>query len=60
LLASLIDQAERCLPELVTSARLNGRTRDQIAHALATSPDEGRLRSGPQSLIAGPRWPYDP
>src|SRR5262249_42059251 len=38
LLASLIEQAERCLPELVTSARLNGHSWDQIARALATRP----------------------
>jgi hypothetical protein len=59
LLASLIDQAERCLPELVTSARLNGHTWDQIARALATSPDEARLRFDPESPVADPRWPYD-
>ena len=39
LTASLIDQAERFLPELVTSARLNGHTWHDIAQALATSPD---------------------
>jgi len=38
LTASLIDQAERFLPELVTSARLNGHTWHDIAQALATSP----------------------
>ena len=59
LLASLIDQAERCLPELVTNARLNGHTWDQIARALATSPDGARLRFDPESPIADPRWPYD-
>ena len=59
LLASLIDQAERCLPELVTSARLNGHTWEQIATALATSPGEARLRFDPQSPIADSRWPYD-
>ena len=47
LTASLIDQAERFLPELVTSARLNGHTWHDIAQALATSPDEARRRSGP-------------
>jgi hypothetical protein len=31
LIASLIDQAGRFLPELVTNARLNGHTWDQIA-----------------------------
>ena len=38
LIASLIDQAERFLPDLVTTARLNGHTWDEIAQALATSP----------------------
>jgi hypothetical protein len=59
LLASLIDQAERCLPDLVTSARLNGHTWDEIARALATSPGEARLRFDPESPIADTRWPYD-
>ena len=59
LLTSLIDQAERCLPELVTNARLNGHTWDQIARALATSPSEARLRFDPESPVADPRWPYD-
>jgi hypothetical protein len=60
LLASLIDQAERFLPDLVTSARLNGHTWHEIARALATSPEQARLRFGPDSPIADPRWPYDP
>ena len=59
LLASLIDQAERCLPDLVTSARLNGHTWDEIARALATSPGQARLRFDPESPIADTRWPYD-
>ena len=59
LTASLIDQAERFLPELVTSARLNGHTWHDIAQALATSPDEARRRSGPDSPVADGRWPYD-
>jgi len=59
LIASLTGQAERFLPELVTNARLNGHTWDQIAAALATSPDQAQLRYGPQSPIAGTRWPYD-
>ena len=58
LLASLIDQAERCLPELVTSARLDGRTWDQIARALTTSPDEAWLRFDRESPIADSRSPY--
>jgi len=59
LIASLIEQAERCLPELVTSARLNGHTWEEIATVLATSPDQARLRFGPDSPIADSRWPYD-
>jgi hypothetical protein len=58
LTASLIDQAERFLPELVTSARLNGHTWQDIAQALATSPDEARLRFDPGSPVADGRWPY--
>ena len=58
LTASLIDQAERFLPELVTSARLNGHTWHDIAQALATSPDQGRRRFGPDSPVADGRWPY--
>ena len=58
-LASLIDQAGRCLPELVTNARLNGHTWAQIARALATSPSEARLRFDPESPAADSRWPYD-
>jgi hypothetical protein len=39
LLASLIDQAERCLPEYVCTARSNGHSWQDIAQILATSPD---------------------
>jgi hypothetical protein len=59
LIASLIDQAERFLPELVTSARLNGHTWDQIAAALATSPEQAQLRYGDESPVADTRWPCD-
>jgi hypothetical protein len=59
LTASLTGQAERFLPELVTSARLNGHTRHDITQALATSPDEARRRSGPGSPVADGRWPCD-
>jgi hypothetical protein len=59
LIASLIDQAGRFLPELVTNARLNGHTWDEIAQALATNLEEAQLRYGPQSPIADTRWPYD-
>jgi hypothetical protein len=59
LIASLIDQADRFLPELVASARLNGHTWDQIAAALATSPEQAQLGYGPDSPVADTRWPYD-
>jgi hypothetical protein len=59
LIASLTEQAERCLPELVTNARLNEHTRDEIASALATSPDEAHLRFDPESPVADQRWPYN-
>ncbi len=59
LIASLIDQAERCLPQLVHDARANGHSWHQIAQALATSPDQARLQFDPESPIADSRWPYD-
>lgn len=59
LIASLIDQAERFLPQLVADAFANGATWNQIAHLLGTSPDEARLRFSPDSPIADGRWPYN-
>ena len=59
LLASLIEQAERCLPQLVHDARLNGHTWTQIAQALGTNPHEAHLRFDPESPITDSRWPYD-
>ena len=59
LLASLIDQAERCLPETVTTTRANGSSWHDIAQLLGTSPDEARLRFDPDSPIADGRWPQD-
>ena len=43
----------------MTSARLNEHTWHDIAHPLATSPDEARLRFDPDSPVADGRWPYD-
>jgi hypothetical protein len=60
LVASLIEQAERCLPQFVHDARVNGHTWHQIAHALGTSPDDAQLRFDPESPIADNRWPYQP
>ncbi len=55
LIASLTGQAERCLPELVTTARPSGHTWAQIARALATSPEEAQLRYDPESPVADTR-----
>ena len=57
LLASLIDQAQRALPEAVFTARENGATWADIAQLLATSPEEAHLRFDPDSPIADGRWP---
>jgi hypothetical protein len=59
LLASLIDQAERMLPELVFQARDHGATWHHIATALATSPEQAELTYSPDSPVADSRWPYD-
>jgi len=59
LIASLIDQAERMLPEHVLLALDNGATWHEIATALATSPEQAELRYSPDSPVADSRWPYD-
>ena len=59
LIVSLINQAERYLPELVTTARENGHSWGELAVLLGTSPDEARLRFDPDSPIADGRLPYD-
>jgi hypothetical protein len=59
LVASLLEQAERFLPQLVLDARANGHSWHEIAHALGTSPDDAQLRFDPDSPIADSRWPHD-
>jgi hypothetical protein len=59
LLASLIDQAERMIPEHALLARDHGATWPDIATALATSPEQAELRYNPDSPVADSRWPYD-
>jgi hypothetical protein len=59
LLASLIDQAERMLPENVLTARDHGASWHDIAIALATSPEQAELGYSPDSPIADSRWPHD-
>lgn len=59
LLASLIGQAERMIPQLAHEARDDSATWHDIAAALATSPEQAELRHSPDSPIADSRWPYD-
>ena len=59
LLASLIDQAQRCLPLVVSDARANGSSWEQVAHSLGCTPDEARLRFDPDLPTADVRPPYD-
>ena len=60
LITSLIDQAERMLPEPVLEARDHGASWHDIATTLATSPEQAELRYSPGSPIADSRWPHDP
>jgi len=59
LVASLIQQAERWLPQLVHDARANDHGWTAIAQALGTNPTEARLRFDPESPIADGRWSYE-
>jgi hypothetical protein len=58
LLASLIAQAERCLPETVTVARDECSWND-IAQLIGTNPIEAELRFDPASPVVDGRWPFD-
>jgi hypothetical protein len=57
--ASLIAQAHRFLPILITEALQDGATWDDIATLLGTSPDDARWRYDPQSPLADGRPPFD-
>jgi hypothetical protein len=59
LIASLIEQAKRMLPEQVFIARDHGATWHDIATTLATSPDQAELTYSPDSPVADDRFPYD-
>jgi len=60
LLASLIDQAERMIPELAADARKNRASWADLATALGTSPEQAELRYSPRSPVRDTREPYDP
>jgi len=59
LVASLIDQAQRCLPELVADARDDGCSWQDIATLLDTSPQQAQLLYDPDSPLANHRWMLD-
>ena len=58
LVASLVEQSERWLPQLVHDARANGHDWPEIARALCIRADEGRLRFAPEAANACGRWTY--
>ena len=60
LLASIIDQAERMIPELAADARKNRASWADLAIALGTSPEQAELRYSPRSPVRDTREPYDP
>ena len=47
------------LPEHVLLALDDGASWQEIATALATSPEQAELRYSPDSPVADSRWPYD-
>ena len=60
LLASLIDQAGRMIPELTADARRKHASWAGIATALGTSPGQAELRYSPRSPVRDTREPCDP
>jgi len=59
MLASLIDQAGRMIPELASDARRRQASWADIATALGTSPEQAELHYGPRSPVRDTREPYD-
>ena len=60
MLASLIEQAERMIPDLAADARRQRASWADIAIALGTSPEQAELRYSPRSPVRDTREPYDP
>ena len=60
MLASLIDQAERMIPELATQARRNRASWADIATAQDTSPEQAELQYSRRSPLRDTREPHDP
>jgi len=59
MLASLIEQAERMIPELAADARRKRASWADIATALGTSPEQAELRYSARSPVRDTREPYD-
>jgi len=59
MIASLIDQAERMIPELAADARRQRASWADIAIALGTSPEQAELLYSPRSPVRDTREPYD-
>jgi len=59
MLASLIDQAGRMIPELAAEARQNHASWADIATALGTSPEQAELHYSSRSPVRDTREPYD-
>ena len=59
LVASVIDQAQRFLPHLITEARQDGCTWQDIAHLLGTDPERAQSQYDPASPNADLRWLFD-
>ena len=60
MLASLIDQAGRMIPELAADARRKRASWADTATALGTSPEQAELQYSPRSPVRDTREPYDP
>jgi hypothetical protein len=60
LLASLIDQARRMIPELAADARTKHASWHDIAITLGTSPEQAELHYSRRSPVRDTREPYDP
>ena len=60
ILASLIDQAGRMIPELAADARREHASWADIATALGTSPEQAELHYSRRSPVRDTREPYDP
>jgi hypothetical protein len=59
MLASLIDQAGRMIPELATDARRKHASWTDIATALGISPEQAELQYSRRSPLRDKREPYD-